>query len=135
MMTKLTESQISTAALWWADALSAPDRNLDNGDDSKEMGVAFCISVIAGRHKNKVVTNEQKQVFVDTLKASLGGGGNCSLSVDYEPDKTIGAAMDAAGISRENAPMKTWMLLKNGGVFVEAGYRAPRVTLLPESPA
>lgn len=121
---RLTESQIKTAAKWWADQLRNP--SFDNGDRSIAGAMA---TVMASRLASDPAEDAAKE-FEMTLNCLLTmiskEDGYVDLSVDYHPSKTLYDALEIAGVKvgMTALPWKTWMRFDNGGVQVAKGYGA-----------
>jgi hypothetical protein len=118
----IPDEAAQAAAKWWAEALRDP--RFDNGDGN---GLAGVMAMMAARAAPPI-TDDQIERFKETLiKAMQSPGFYGRLAVDYDPDATLAAAAQSAGISaRKTAfPWKTRMRITAHEVTVAAGYGAP----------
>jgi len=125
--------QIEAAVNWWADklrfckqsGLSAEERR-----DPANQGYQF--AEILMTISKPSVTDEQIEKFKQSLAAQIENNRIRTLSVDYDPDRTLADALIAARIPDDKGtlPIKTTMWLDDGKVSVRYGYGAPEEIIL-----
>lgn len=119
------------AAKWWADKLRV-FAELDNGDKSENgEGIMFLGLLVQVIEKTKR-TPEQADAFEKSLADVLmKENPRWGFGVDYDPDKILTDAAEAAGVDLGVAslPWKTMMFIHEETVSVRCGYGAPVVTL------
>jgi hypothetical protein len=148
---------IAAGAAWWASrlgnchhdsvGLNAPRRRLTAED--MEAAIYENLATVRGRYSTEEAARF-RIALEDAIAAHLRGEepvtsgtkrhapryGNHQDVVycDYEPDETLIAAAEAAGIDlgRRDLPVKTDMVFSNTRVTVSEGYGAPDVTIWPE---
>jgi hypothetical protein len=148
---------IAAAAAWWASrlgdchhdavGLNAPNVRLTVED--METAISENITTMRGKY-----SAEEQELFrialEDAIAAHLRGeepatSGTRRSAVrysnhedvvycDYDPDETLIAAAEAAGIDLDSRdlPRKTTMIFSNSRVIVSEGYAAPFVAIWPE---
>lgn len=119
----LTEQQIQIACNWWINAFIKP--KFDNGANDRGNQMAAMLAARAVQP----VTEHQNQTFKELLTKGLKEDprGYTDLASDYNPTAFLGRIMEKAGISLNNCPWKTYMVFKDGKVFVAYGYGQPLV--------
>lgn len=116
-------------ANWWADKIS--HTKFDNGDTSETGFMAMALALMSVQP----VTEEQREKFVKALVERIDGKENLFLDVDYHPSKDLREAAKEAGISENNFPWKTFVVMYRNydtdgfKIIARHGYRAEPVTL------
>ena len=123
MTTTITAAR--AAADWWADAVGAP--TFDNGDRSAGSGLVAVMAHMVAAQSPVDTTSATR--FRDLLEQRIQtgldrGGYGVTLGVDYGPDRDLGDAAQAAGVSSSRFPWKTNMWVHTDHVTVSAGYGA-----------
>ena len=150
---QVTREAIAAGAAWWASrlgnchhdvvGLNAPNRRLTVED------MELAVSMNAGTVRGKYSPEEagRFRVALETaIDAHLRGvlpvqqrrhprydNHQDVVSCDYDPDNTLCAAAEAAGLDLDSRdlPAKTMMIFRDSKVIVSEGYGAPYVTIWP----
>ena len=123
-----TEEIAKVVAQWWSDAIERQEPG-SSGD--------LLIDMKHRMDRRDAPGAEALAVFrasVERAVSHFGSSGNMLMSVDYEPDPVLTAALQAAGIEAR-LPLKTRMWIRRDSVTVRAGYRAPEERICGEVPA
>lgn len=116
------------AALWWVAVLTKP--RLDNGDDGSNPMMTIMITMAeAGPHPVAEELAEFGGILARKVNEALEDSPNryrdygFTLSVDYDPDRTLSDAADEAGfrLGMGQWPWKTTMWVKPDEVSVRYG--------------
>jgi len=131
METKYKSAKV--AAEWWAKQLSSPTKQ-DAGYEG-EMGDMFALLMMLSESR-KTKTDPKKiekfeGLLEEEINRQLSRGGSVFLSVDYDPDWTLGKCAQEAEITG-GFPVKTSMSVTREKVEVSHGYRAPTEVLYNE---
>lgn len=121
------------AAKWWANKIrNVSLANFDNGDTS-ESGLS-CMIFATNIAVNNSPSEKNIDLFEDMLskviKERVEENGSLTLSVDYNPDATLGIVAQESGIGLKCFPWKTVMKIKENEVRVKAGYNGTFVNLI-----
>lgn len=136
---KLTQQQIEVAVKWWCDILRGPKKFSGLSDEERRSGqnrsyemaeMMATLTAVENRPQDDKVAKFGEKLA--ELLANIGFWHGSGIGVDYNPDATLRAALDAAGIriGMTTLPWKTSMSFYNGGVEVHCGYGAPVEKLL-----
>lgn len=115
------EDAVIKVVLWWSEKSFKAALNQNNGDNSREGGMAFALmNTLAMDIQNKT-TPEQIKKFEDKLTQLLMGVAHesnhmKSLEVDYDPCRFLGEAMQHAGINSKCLPIKSWTRISDTNV-------------------
>lgn len=142
---------IAAAAAWWASrlgnclhdpiGLDAPNRQLTVND--MEWVIQLNLQTQRGKYSPEqvqVYQIELDRVIREHLRGCPGTGecgkvyvghGEHRINCDYDPDETLSAAAERAGIDLDSSdlPCKTTMILAIKSITVKEGYAAPWVTI------
>ena len=117
---------VKVAVNWWANAISNP--KFDKGDDRSSGTMAFlsrmmvnCKKSISQKQLN-IFKKELANLIVTQMKQSWSG--ECTISVDYNPDEILSSAAQKAGLDTGfGFPWKTGMRISQNKVTASAGRR------------
>ena len=127
------ERVIEVAVNWWADKIGKRHPH-DNGDNSTASVMACLMADIS----YKKSTPEQLDTFKRELKKSIEEEyakienrkyGKIYLDCDYNPCIMLKESAEIAGISLNNFPFKTSMVISENEVTVSDGYGMPYVKI------
>ena len=119
-MTKTEAARI--AAHWWAQQVGATDDG--TGQLLGDAGLLFTVT----RRRMKRPTPEQVALFESTLFSAIlrqieseHGARWLAVVMDWDADRTLGEALQAAGIDKFLLPMKTTMHISPDRIEVQLG--------------
>lgn len=126
MKTQTYEEAVLKTVMWWSEKIQQP-LNQDNGDTSKNGGMAFMLMNMVANNAQESTTPEQIKIFEDTLTKKLMEVENNryreSLHVDYHPDQMLSESASESGINPSVFPCKTWTRIGiENEVSVSFGY-------------
>lgn len=128
----LSEAQVEAACDWWAKAVVNP--KMDNGGQFGAWGMAAVLALMTTqKNVDESMVDKFKEALRKRLRILTKNDFFHSIYVDYGPDLLLGGAMEEAGISGRNAPWKTCMWFRDGGVQVSHGYGAETQDILPKT--
>lgn len=127
----MNKDSAKAAAKWWADQLRGGAK-LDNGDESRQGGMAMMLGLLAQSAERKGRDTGKVDAFEEALarrfEAIDDGKWKFPIAgVDYHPDRHLVEAAEEVGLDLGMAspPWKTSMYSLAGKVTVYCGYRAP----------
>jgi len=132
---------LEAAANWWAEQISGPKLNWDNGaqnegsaEDRRLGQMMWMLGNVNANQAREGITPEKIQKFKDSLikrmseKYTKGvefySDYHLTLSVDYGPDEMLHESVKEAEISAEVFPCKTVMWIDAKCVSARCGYGA-----------
>jgi 2-methylcitrate dehydratase PrpD len=132
------EKNIELIAQWWADKVTAPSLNWDNGDNSQAGGLTFMLAnMLAQQSRNNAPSDAPekfKAALIKGLKDSQtyqksNGTHIPFLNVDYHPCEILAQAAAEAGIDASAFPCKSSTQVIDGKALAACGYGAKSVCL------
>lgn len=133
-MSNTEKIAISKIANWWAEQVSSPAANWNNGDDSMTGGAAFLLGNLLAAKSREKITAESIAAFIkeleQTLETGLETSGHIpSLYVDYRPDGNLSVAAERAGVPLDAFPCKSSTSVRGGVAYGRVGYGKPELEI------
>ena len=133
MSGKVSHEAACAAAEWWASKIDGRHHH-DNGDRSP----GGLLAMILADTGMQPPSEEQLDLFKAALIKRLESGqytfnGRTSLYCDYGPDLVLRESASEAGITKNNFPYKTGMMIQNDVVSVKDGYYSQYCTIYPKT--
>lgn len=125
----MDEKLIDVAVNWWADKVSHNYHHDNGATDTANVLACFMADMLF-----KPVTEDQINIFKSELREFIKMGlkmehGNVWIDTDYAPCLILSESAKKAGISCDNFPFKTSMVIEKGKVKVSDGYCKPFVEI------
>lgn len=124
MTTMQYDSTAATAAQWWAEQLATRSTlpPLDIGPDLARPARLIATMVAATAPPAAATVQLFRHALATQIRADLEeAGGWMQIRMDWDPDRTLRAALSAAGLAdvgKLHLPMKTTMSIRPGEIMV-----------------